>query len=229
MARSQLLKDLVSGNTDIESILLRLKVILNDIGNPIIHKWIDGELSGYDNNLDELPDYRKCEGQLLGTFIVNGSTKYTNASMPIEHLLSAEKIENLRSVLITDAISIVSGWKTSGSNISRPFPTTFCHGISTYELQIIRMEATIPINKVEGIVVIVKKRLVEIILELEKKFVNIDDLDLSINEGDEQAVLKDVEKSLIQIIYQNNPISIGNQNRIGKSFLGNIFGNKDED
>ncbi|WP_269800869.1 AbiTii domain-containing protein [Bacillus sp. SN10] len=49
MARSQLLKDVVSGQASLENILLRLKVILSDLDNDLTMSWIQGELHGYDS------------------------------------------------------------------------------------------------------------------------------------------------------------------------------------
>lgn len=44
MARSQLLKDIVNGKENMESILLRLKVILSDLDSQPIIEWVNGEL-----------------------------------------------------------------------------------------------------------------------------------------------------------------------------------------
>lgn len=46
MARSNLLKDVISNSISLETILLRLKVILIDLEDNSILEWIDGENKG---------------------------------------------------------------------------------------------------------------------------------------------------------------------------------------
>lgn len=70
MARSNLLKDTVSGQVDLENILLRLKVILSDLEDKDILGWIEGELRGYSEE-DIAPDYRIITGRAMGTYIVS--------------------------------------------------------------------------------------------------------------------------------------------------------------
>lgn len=66
VAKSQILKDLVTNKTDLESILSRLKVIFMDIGDQTLLSWIDGELMGF--NGDDIPKYRIIKGIAKGTF-----------------------------------------------------------------------------------------------------------------------------------------------------------------
>jgi hypothetical protein len=66
MSRSQLLKDVVNGNVSIETILLRLKVILSDLNNETIENWVNGELKGF-NGAKDVPSYRILKGTAFGT------------------------------------------------------------------------------------------------------------------------------------------------------------------
>ena len=78
--RSQLLRDLIAPNPDIESIFFRLKVILNDLPDidktVQIKKWIDNELSGYPNST-LLPEYRIMKGTPQGTYILDSRRHLT--------------------------------------------------------------------------------------------------------------------------------------------------------
>lgn len=178
MARSQLLKDLVSGKESIENVLLRLKVILSDLNNESIMNWVNGELKGYKEKGD-FPDYRIMKGIPIGTYLVNFTTKYSNSPVPIQFLIDEEKIDELTTLYISDSIvSLQKGLLGNNrDNYARIIPTAFCHAISTDELQIAGMRINAPSNVLDGIVSNVKSKLVEVVMELEKQFDNLDELD----------------------------------------------------
>lgn len=223
MARSQLLKDIVSGKEDIENVLLRLKVILSDLNNESINTWVKGELEGY-NVKNELPQYRIVEGKPTGTFVVNHRTQNTNSYIPLEHLVPNEEIKELTTVNITDSIGtlykILSNGKTTYGKV---IPTSFCYQISIPTLQILSMTMEVPHNILNGITSSVRSKLVDIVMELEKEFENLDDLDLS-------SQIKESPKKAEQIIYNvekiifDHSIEVGDGNKIKKSGIGHFFG-----
>jgi len=228
MARSNLLKDLVSGSTSIENILLRLKVILSDLEDESIMNWIDGELQGYKENKD-VPNYRILKGNPTGTFIINYLTKYTNASVPLEHLLKKEEIDKLITLNITDSVAVIQTLLKSENreNYAKVIPTSFCHVISTEEIQIVAMKIAFYSNQLDGIVSFVKSKLVEVIMELEKQFENLDDLDIKSQVDTDEKKKEQVIYNIEQIIYEGS-IEIGDKNKITKSRLGHLFGGKNE-
>lgn len=225
MARSQLLKDLVSGTGELENVLLRLKIILTDLDNEKIMTWVLGELEGYDGR--DVPDYRVVEGVQFGTFLVNGGIRYDNKSVPLEHLIPEEKIEKMITTEFRDNISSIQN-NLSGedrNNYVKNIPTAFCHAISTYELQILTMEIRYPSNRIDGIVSKVKSKLVDIIMELEKQFDNLDDLDIKSQIEDDGQKRKSVVYNIEQIIYEG-AIEIGDENKIKGSRIGNFLSGK---
>jgi len=56
------LKEIVNGSVSLETILMRLKVILSDLENDTIMSWVRGELEGYSDR--PLPSYRIFDGQV---------------------------------------------------------------------------------------------------------------------------------------------------------------------
>lgn len=66
MSRSLILKEIISGEGNIETSLLQLKVILSSIKNKDIQTWIESELNGY-KNVDDIPDYRVIHGVVRGS------------------------------------------------------------------------------------------------------------------------------------------------------------------
>ncbi|WP_409174424.1 hypothetical protein [Brevibacillus fortis] len=184
MARSQLLKDIVSGTVSLESVFLRLKVIMSDFENEHITNWVNGELQGYRES-NEVPHYRAFKGTAIGTFIVNNRVQYTNAPVPLESLLDTKDVEEIISLRVHDSIATVQSM-LNGDNrekYGKVVPTSFCHSISTYELQIAGIVVKLSSTHLEGIVSAVKSKLVEVIMELEKQFNNLDSLDIKSQVG----------------------------------------------
>jgi hypothetical protein len=223
MARSQLLKDIVSGKENIENILLRIKVILSDLDNELIMNWVNGELQGY-KNIEDVPSYRILKGRPEGTYIVNNQIKYTNASVPLEGLLSKETIDELNTLKVRDSImaikNILDG--DNRNNYSKPVDTYFCHSISIAELQIASMKISFSSNQLDGILSNVKSKLVEIVMELEKQFEHLDELDIKPQVEENLSKKEKAVYNIGQIIYDGS-ITVGDKNKISGSKLGHFF------
>lgn len=225
MGRSQLLRDAVSGKESIENILLRLKVILSDLDNENIMNWVNGELEGYKDK-ENIPSYRVLKGNITGTYLVNFTTQYTDAPVPLDFLISKEKIEELREIKMTDGISTIHNILQGENREDYAFviPTAYCHVISKDNLQIAGMRVKVASNQLDGIVSRVKSKLVEVIIELEKEFENLDELDIRFQmEGNESA--KQVIYNIENIIYDES-IKIGDKNKMDRSRIGHFWGKK---
>ncbi|MDM5279183.1 hypothetical protein QUF95_17425 [Paenibacillus silvae] len=227
MARSNLLKDLVNGSVNIENILLRLKVILSDLDNEAIMKWVNGELQGY-KNIEDVPEYRIFKGNPTGTFVVNYQVQYTNAAVPIHSLLDSDEIDKLVTIKISDSIAVIQTILNGENrdNYGRVISTSYCHAISVERLQIASMKIRLPANQLDGVVSFVKSKLVEVIMELEKQFANLDDLDIKTQIEDDKQKKEKVIYNIGKIIYEGS-IEIGDKNKIGKSRFGHLFGGKE--
>lgn len=225
MARSQLLKDLVGGRDSIENILLRLKVILSDLDNELIINWIDGELQGYTK--EEVPSYRVLKGELMGTYLLNYQFKYTNAPVPVEHVLDEERVNQLKTITITDSITALQNVLNDKNkdNYGRIIPTALCHHISTDEFQIAGMRSIVASNHLDGIVSKVKSKLVDIVMELEKQFDNLDEMDIKSQVEEDYSKKEQVVLNIEKIIYDGS-IKVGDKNKFSKSKLGHLFGGK---
>lgn len=227
MARSQLLKDAISGEVEIENILLRLKVILFDLNSKHIMDWINGELEGY-KDLENLPPYRILKGNIIGNYFVNYITKYKDSPVPLEFLIPKEEIEKLRTIKLTDGIATIQNI-LKGENRERygvVIPTAFCHAISKDNLQIASMRVNIASNQLEGIILHVKSKLVEIIMELEKEFNNLDELDIR-SQIDENESAKQIIYNIENIIYDES-IKVGDKNKISTSKVGHLWERRDK-
>ncbi len=61
MAKSKIIKDLANGLVDTITALKRAKVLVSDLNNAEISKWLDCEISGYPADV-AVPSYRKVHG-----------------------------------------------------------------------------------------------------------------------------------------------------------------------
>lgn len=223
MARSQLLIDVVNERVSIDNILLRLKVILSDLQNESIMSWVNGELQGYSKN-EEVPKYRVLKGTALGTYLVNYQTQYTNAPVPLKFLIPDDLIDKLETVYVRDSLSAIQNVLNGENreNYGSIIPTDLCHSISKDEIQIAGMRVSIASTLLDGILSNVKSKLVDIVMELEKQFDNLDELDIKtqieVSSSKKEKVIYNIE----QIIYEGS-INIGDKNKIAKSKLGHFW------
>lgn len=224
MGRSQLLRDVVSGKENIENILLRLKVILSDLEYKPIISWVNGELRGYKEE-DDIPKYRILKGIPFGTFFVNYSTKYTESPVPLEVLLEKDTIEELITLKMSDSIAIIQNILKGENkeNLGKVIPTAYCHRISVDELQIASMKIKYSSNQLDGIVSNVKSKLVEIVMELEKQFDDLDQLDIKSQVEEDFSKKEQAIYNIEKIIYEG-AITVGDKNKFNKSRLGHFFG-----
>lgn len=223
MAKSQLLKDFVMNEGNLETILLRLKVILTDLQDETILKWVNGELSGYK---EDVPEYRILTGIPIGTFVVNGRVQYTEASVPLSGRMSKEDIFSTTTMEMTDSINVINNLLNSEQkdNIARRIPTEICHSISDYQLQIASMRIAFSSNQLDGIVSSVKSKILDVIMLLEKNFENIDELDILSQVEEEPQVTQEVIYHIQQVVFgDSTEIEIGDKNKIKGSSIGKFF------
>jgi hypothetical protein len=223
VARSKILRDLINGTVGLGDALFRLKVILSDLENNEITKWINGEVAGY-KSVDDVPDYRVLEGMAMGTYLVNGSFKYSNAQVPLEILISNDDINQILTTSITAGISIIENQlKNSSCDFGKIVPTAYCHSISNKDLQIINMNVVTSQTEIENIVAIVKNKLVDILIELDKKYDHLDEYDISEQLDANPDMKAQVVYNINNIIY-NDSIEIGDGNKFTGSTIGHQIG-----
>ena len=67
MAKSKIIKDLVTGNITVLQALDRLLVISMELGDEGLLKWVQQEKNGYSQD-DDVPTYRLVSMHPIGTF-----------------------------------------------------------------------------------------------------------------------------------------------------------------
>lgn len=134
-------------------------------------------------------------------------------------------IEDLITLNVTDNISVIQNILNSENRekYGKVIPTSLCHSISTGKLQILEMRVMVPSNALEGIVSNVKSKLIDIILELEKKYKDLDTLDIKSQVDEDISKKEQVIFNIEQIIYDGS-IEIGDKNSFSNSKLGHQLG-----
>jgi len=220
---------LLSETAGLESTLLRLKIIFSDLpqnsNSKKILEWINNEIEGYPSNTI-VPYYRRYTGRPEGSYVANNVYKYDNALVPLRMSnLSEDQINKILTMKLSNPIKDIEVMSQQGESIGIPVPTEILSMASSFELQILSLTTTLSPNELKTIVTKVKNTLVDIILELEKNFKDIDSLDIS------EELEEDPEKSIniVNFIYTkivDNSVEIGNDNKIKKSLIGHVFKGK---
>jgi hypothetical protein len=215
MARSQIIKDLVSEKITLESALMRLKVLLYDLDNDEINAWIEKELNGYSEG-DVLPKYRVKKGLPKGT-ILSGTAvnmlKQESAMIPISKL-SDDMQEAIISARCYIGISALEEVLRTDSTIGKPWSKEMCSYVSKiYHIAIIDAKTEVSKSDVLNILMTIKTKLLDILMKLEKDMGNLDDLDIFFKTESRESKKDELKQYIINIIYDGS-ITIGDDNEI---------------
>lgn len=220
MAKSNIIKNFINSNMDINTALQNLMAILYCLEDENLINWANKELSGYDS-INELPEYRKLKGRVMASYIV-GNMKYSNAPFIISHL-DDDIQENLININLYSSISTLEEMKNKGeSRIGKPIPPEFYILLQeNTNAHIIEASVNTDLSSINDVISKVRVKILKTLLFLEKEFGNLDELDIDISIKN-----KDELKNIVQHIHFNlydNSIKIGDGNKIKGS---NITTNK---
>ena len=220
MAKSNIIKNFINSNMDINTALQNLMAILYCLEDENLINWANKELSGYDS-INELPEYRKLKGRVMASYIV-GNMKYSNAPFIISHL-DYDIQENLININLYSSISTLEEMKNKGeSRIGKPIPPEFYILLQeNTNAHIIEASVNTDLSSINDVISKVRVKILKTLLFLEKEFGNLDELDIDISIKNKEEL-----KNIVQHIHFNlydNSIKIGDGNKIKGS---NITTNK---
>lgn len=225
MAKSKIIKELVTGKIDLFAALKQTKVLLYKFKKPEIHRWVDNELSGYSQN-DKLPDYRIVKGELKGNFII-GYCKYTNCSIPIEGIDEEAKYELENIQFYQSICSLQNIIRGKDRTIAKSIPSSCYQYLTKFNNISAIITASVVTNKlyVSDMLSTIESKLIDILLMLESEFGSLDDLDIMV-ENREDEVIHKIENNICLLLFQDNSIKIGDNNDIKKSEILSNSNNK---
>lgn len=185
---------------------LKAQIFAKRIGNGFLYNWVIQELNGYDIK-SELPSYRKAKSNDFAVLKQYG--RYSNEqSLP---LLSFS--EEIRSMILHYRVfdSIKSLEEIVSTNpkgaIYKPYDAGFCQMLSndlkkqglTFEVHSLRTH--VQVFELVGVLTNIRSKLLELMLELEDDFPNID------SELETRTVDKEAVNQIINI-YMDKKIKI---------------------
>lgn len=121
----QIITALTSETADLNTALLRTKVLLHQLGEKELVRWVDSELKGYSLD-DELPDYRIIDVEVLGN-ISNGAWRYSAQPLPLRHLPETLR-KNLETTNLRQSIAVLQKYTLDESKLAITIaPEVFPH------------------------------------------------------------------------------------------------------
>ncbi|MDB5975063.1 MAG: response regulator receiver protein [Nevskia sp.] len=205
------LVDLLSDeSTSLSAALLKTKVLLHKIGHKELVEWVNHELNGYEDK-DNLPAYRILPAQVLAN-MANPAYQVNSHPIPLMHL-DSEYRESLQNAPMHQSLAVLEQFLSKAENhLESPIPMEANPLLGRslgngYRIQ--RAWCQISITDVTQILVQVRSRLLDFILELKERVGNVKD--------DDELVQKksslDAQNLFNSAIFgHNTTIVVGNSN-----------------
>ncbi|BBB26322.1 AbiTii domain-containing protein [Amphritea japonica] len=156
--------------------LVKTKVLLHKIGHKELVAWVNKELNGYSEG-DELPDYRIIPAQVLVS-ATNGAYEVRSHPVPMSHI--DKKFRDMwEQAKLNHSLAVIEKIVTSndGDTLESPIPME-ANGMlgkglaNSYMVQ--RAWSEIPVAGVSNIMMQVRSRLLDFILELSSEFSDLE-------------------------------------------------------
>lgn len=215
---SEIIIDLIKNKASVSDALYQLKLLISDLNDNSIINWINSELEGYKDG-NNIPPYRNLRSPLYGEIQYYSGGSLINRKMQIpvktKHL-------NLLKYKMKDNISVIEKWaKEDSSDKKMTFDIRLATQIADMNLsgmcQI--MGAWLPIASASfsEITNSVKNKILDILMELENKYGNLDGYTIDFKDKKDKDA---TSRTIINIIYNDNSIKVGDKNKIDDSILG---------
>lgn len=207
MAKSKIIIDLTSGQCSLPIALKRLYVILSDLNDKELQDWVKKELNGYTKE-DSLPPYRIVRCMPTGSYDVVGFGKiFTYKNRPLPMIEIDEDLKNkLTHENLTLSVEILSKALNDYKNdksIGMPLPMeTWSLFEKGTNVTITSASLIIDESEVQRVLNNVESKVIDLLLFLEKKFGNLDKLDISVDDYNNSELLE-IAKNCKQIVYNN--------------------------
>ena len=220
MAKSEIIKLFAKNEIDTEVALRQLKVLLATFPNLDAASWVDKELSGYDIN-DELPVYRKTGGSLQCDLLAYGLIA-NNIGLPIRPDAPDDIRDLCNNAYFRESIGALKMIIKKDGQIAFDISPDLYPFIMKYSLRpttsILRAKKVVSRTDIMCIITAVDKRILDILLYLEKEFGVLDNLDLPTKEKSEGDI-QIIQNTILNYIYVDNSITIGDENKISDSIM----------
>lgn len=229
MAKSKIIKDLANSTVDVMAALKRAKVLFAELNNEELLNWVNYELMGYPPGAD-LPDYRIEHGTLRGSYFKGSMAqhmKWTDVSIPLGKMPEDLK-KDILEVQFRESVSALKQLSETNENgrLEKIIPADFFPAIATFNndpyMIIIAARVVVGAQCIPNIFSVIENRLLDALIIMEKEFGNLDDLDIDISQKTNDE-LQEIIKNLYVIIYNNQSVNIGDNNKIKDSQIASTI------
>lgn len=217
--RSKIIKDLIMDKINVLQAMQSLSFMLEDINDTEseIKKWVNNEINGYKNQSD-IPEYRKTNAILMGNVQV-GYSLYKNINIP---LADKKAIELLTKIQIKEPLSIVmqlakAEIESENHSLLLDVNIALVNHYQQTNGDVISASRHLSIYTYNNILALIKDKLLDIFKVLEENYGNLDELYIDFSDDTKK---EEVVKQIQSIVYNDNSISIGNNNKIDDSIVG---------
>lgn len=216
MKRSQIIIELIKDEINVVQAMDILNLLLQDIKDKKIKKWLENEINGYIKE-NELPEYRILEANIKGNYI-SGRIKCTNQDIPIK----PEYVKEYTKVKVTSPISEIMQLSIAEKESKEHCLVISLHQVLVQQISLVNGEVIsarreLSIYAHTNLLSLIKSKVLKIFVELEKKYGNLDNYYIDFSN---QKAEKEIVKEITNIIYTDNSVHIGNDNNIEKSNVG---------
>ena len=216
--RSKILLDLINDEIDIKKSFQLLSLLLEDLDNKEIENWLNYELNGYPKDVD-VPKYRIINASIIGTVKTHTMiiSKY-DIPVPIEDK------EKLCKYVVRDSIAEICQYSKAEEEsemhcLLLPIDIGYINSVALINnAEVTHANLQLSMYGYTNVLHLLKDKLIDIFKKLEKQYENLDEYYIDFKSNRDK---KDIIKYLLQIIYNDNSVKIGSNNKIDKSKVGN--------
>ncbi len=151
--------------------LIKTKVLLHKIGHKDLVAWVNKELNGYEDD-DDLPDYRIVEAQVLVN-ATNGAYEVRSHPVPLGHL-EEDYRNRLEKGIMPQSLAVIEEFTAKKEGSLQSHIPMEMNGLLSKNLAngyiVQRAWCEIPMASASNILMQVRSRLLDFILELSGEF-----------------------------------------------------------
>ncbi|RYE59361.1 MAG: hypothetical protein EOP48_01115 [Sphingobacteriales bacterium] len=204
---SSIINDLQDTEKSMTDIMLRVRVLADDINAPELVEWVKAELNGY--NQSEVPEYRIINGHVKGT-IIQGVHSMSNVSIPYSHL-GPELMREFSTFTINHSIGYIEHVlkQEDLTQLNYPWPAEVCGYLSSQmkkignPMRVLDARIIGDKNGLQNIISVIRSKMLELMLELRRNLKNLDKWNEEDTELDIAPIQSTVQKFITQMHITN--------------------------
>lgn len=215
MKRSKIIIDLVRDEITVIQAINILKLLLQDCKNEKILNWLNREIDGYSNE-DEIPKYRKVSCNVVGN-VKSGYLVVSKMNIPVKEEYKKFVMNyDVRCGLNSVYQYSLAEEKEENHHLVLDMPLDYINAVSLIDGEITHARRELSIYAFTNILNDLKPIVLNIYMELEKNYGNLDDYYIDMNDREKS---QQINNYIINIL-EDNSIRLGDSNTIKNSNIG---------